>query len=194
MSDNGDDGKKRNNSKPLVEHPENYEASVDLGGSTEGSSIGEPSTAERQVKVSGAHSTPEGQVKDASNQTKSTRVRALRDKWEKVGKETYAEIASMLPGGAEGFTYQEDSSHLPTRPVQQASDQHFQEGVKNPLQENPEQGLEQSLQGSSNQGCPCQGSNPPAPAEHAKEQQLQGSLHEGGAPQVHFKVMLFAIY
>lgn len=192
MSDNGDDGKRRNNSKPLVEHPENNEASVDVGGSMKGSSIGEPSTAERQVL--GTHSTPEGHVKDASNQTKSTGVRALRDKWEEVGKKTYAEMASMLPGGAERFAYQEDSSHLPTRPVQQASDQPFQEGVKNPLQENPEQDLEQSLQGLSNQGCPCQRSNPPAPAEHAKEQQLQGSLHEGGAPQVHFEVMLFAIY
>ena len=192
MSDNCDDGKKRNNSKLLVEHPENNEASVDVGGSMEGSSIGEPSTAERQVL--GAHSTPEGQVKDGSNQTKSARVRALRDKWEEAAKKTYAEMASMLPGGAERSTYQEDSSHLPTMPVQQASDQHFQEGVKNPLQENPEQGLEPTLQGSSNQGCPCQGSNPPAPAEHAKEQQLQGSLHEGGAPQGHFEVMLFAIY
>lgn len=193
MSDNGNDGKKRNNSKPLVEHPENYEASVEVGGSMEGSSIGEPSKAEREVL--GAPSTPEGKVKDVSNLTMSTGVLALRDKWDEVGRKTYSEIASILPGGVERFAYQKDSSQLPTMPVQQSSDQDFEGGVKDPLQENPEQGLELSLQGSSNQGCPCQGSNPPGPAEYApKEQQLQESLHEGRALPVHFEVMLMEVY
>lgn len=192
MSGSGDDGNKKNNSKPLVEHPENYEASVNVCGSMEVLSSAEP----RQV--SGAHSTAGRQVKDASNQTESSRVQALRDKWEEVGKKTYSEIASALPGGAERYTYEKhvhcgNSSQVPTTPEQQFSSQHFEGVVKNPLQEYPEQGL-QSLPGSSNQGCLCQGSNPPALAEYdSKEQQLQGFLLQGSTLHGHFEVMLHVI-
>ena len=171
MSDNINDGMKRNNAKPLVEHP------VDVSGSMEGSSSGKPSTAERPVK-------------DASNQTESSRVLALRDKWEEVGKKTYAEMASALPGGAERHTNQKHvhSSQVPT-PEHQPSDQHFQGLVNNPLQHNPEQGLQSSNEDprSSNQGCLCQGSNPPAPAEYDSNEQ-QGSARHG-----HFEVMLRVI-
>ena len=190
MSDNGDDGLKRNNSKPLGEHPENYEASVDVSGSMESSSSGEPSTAERQVL--GAHSAAGRPVKDAPNQTESNKVLALLDKWEEIGKKTYAEMAVALPGGAEKYTDQKHvhSSQVATTPEQQSSDQHFQGVVNNPLRENPEQGL-QSLQRSSIQGCLCQGSNP---SEYdSKEQQLQGSLLEGSACQGHVQVMLYVI-
>lgn len=176
MSDNGNDGEKRNHSKLSVEHPE---MSVDVSGSMEG---GEPSTAEKQVL--GAYSTVEGQFKGTSNQTESTTERTLRAKWEEHGKKTYAEMASALPGGAEKYIYQRhvhsgEPSQVHIMQEQQSSDQHLQEVVKNPLQENPDQGS-QSLQGSSNQDCLYHGSSTPAPAQYkSKDQHLQGSLVDG---------------
>lgn len=187
MSDNGNDGKKRNHSKPLVEHPE---MSVDISGSMESSSGGEPSTAEKQVL--GANSTVEVQVKGTSNQTESTctTVHALRAKWEEHGKKTYAEMASVLPGGAERYIYQMhvhsgEHPQVYTIQEQQSSDQYLQGVVKNPLQENPNQGS-QSMQGSSNQDCLYQGSSTPAPAQYeSKDQHLQGSLVDGSGVHGH---------
>ena len=193
MSDNGNDGKE-SHSKPLIEHPENYEASFDISGSMEGSSRGEPSTAEKQVL--GAHSTVKEQIKDASSQSEGTGVHALRDKWEEIGKKTYAEMASALPGGAERYTYQRhvhsgEPLQVHTKQEQQFSDQHPQGVVMmNPLQENPDQGS-QPLQGSSNQDWLCLGSNTSAPAEYgSKDQHLQGPLLDGSGLHGHFEVML----
>ena len=191
MSDSGNDGKKRNQSKPLVEHPE---TSVDINGSMESSSGGEPSTAEKQLL--GANSTVEG-VKDTSNQAESTTVHALCAKWEEHGKKTYAEMASALPGGAERYICQRhvhsgEPSQVHTTQEQQSCDQHLQGVVRNPLQEKPGQGS-QFLQGSLNQDCVCQGSSTPAPAQYeSKDQHLQGSLVDGSGVCGHVEVMLIA--
>lgn len=197
MSDNGNDGKTRNHFKPLVEHTENYEASMDISGSMEGSSSGEPFTAEKQVLR--AHSIVDEQVKDtSSSHAEGTRVHVFLDKREEIGKKTYTKMASALPRGAERHTYQRhvrsgEPYQVDTMQEHQSYDQHLQGVVKSPLQENLEQGLH-SLQGSSNKDCLCQGSNPPAPAYESKDQHLQGSVLEGSALPGDFEVMLFALY
>lgn len=157
MSEEGNAANESKNSIPLAQQPKDFTTLINVSERTEpGPSSGEPIATER----------------DVFNRPESTRVRKLCAKWEDVGKKTYAEIASQLPGG-------------------------YPEGYGNPSQvHSTTHILYQQQQGPSNQDVLCQESHPPVQVEHApQEQHLQGSHAEESALQGHFsKVCQLLLY
>lgn len=148
MSEEDNAANESRNSMPLAEHPEDSTTLINISQRTEDPSSGEPIATQSDVR----------------NQTESTRVRRLRAKWEKIGKKTYAEIATQLPGGSlEGYgnaSQVRNTTHI----------------------------LENNQQGPSNQDFLRQESHSLAPVEHVYRVhplQLQESHLEESAVQGH---------